>query len=103
MAIATYPLVEVQARIKALGRKAFTSTALGTGQDELDMTVQEMIDFICAQKPQPCYKTQAFSQKLESRGHARCLPLAVSEQANGLRQGLTGSRQQGRDLFEGVV
>jgi hypothetical protein len=57
MATPTYPLVDVQARIKALGRKAFTSTALGTGQDELGMTVHEMIDFICSRTDTQCYKT----------------------------------------------
>jgi hypothetical protein len=57
MAKPTYPLVDVQARIKALGRKAFTSTAIATAQDDLDMTVEEMIDFICSRTDTQCFKT----------------------------------------------
>lgn len=53
----TYSLIDVQDRIKALSRKAFTSTAIGTGQNELGMTVQEMIDFVCSRTDTQCYKT----------------------------------------------
>lgn len=57
MAKPTHSLAEVQAQIKSLGRKAFTSTAIQTAQDELGMTVQEMIDFICSRTDTVCYKT----------------------------------------------
>jgi hypothetical protein len=53
----TYLLSDVQARVRLLGRRAFTSTAIATGQHELGMTVSEMIDFICARTDRACFKT----------------------------------------------
>jgi chaperone required for assembly of F1-ATPase len=59
----TYMLTDVQARVRELGRKAFTSTAIDTAQDELGMTVEEVINFICSRTDTLCYKTMK-SQKL---------------------------------------
>jgi Motility quorum-sensing regulator, toxin of MqsA len=53
----TYKLVDIQAQIRLLGRKAFTSTAIATAQGELDMTVGEMIEFICSRSDTKCFKT----------------------------------------------
>jgi hypothetical protein len=57
MAKPTFLLVDVQSAIRAQGRKAFTSTAIATAQDELDMTVDEMIEFICSRNDTSCFKT----------------------------------------------
>ncbi|MFC4928185.1 type II toxin-antitoxin system MqsR family toxin [Delftia deserti] len=57
MANPTYLLVDVQTQIRALGRKAFTSTAIATAQDELGMTVEEMVGFICSRTDTTCFKT----------------------------------------------
>jgi hypothetical protein len=57
MATPTYPLVDVQAQIRTLGVLAFTSTAIKTGQDELGMTVAEMMEFICGRTDTDCFKT----------------------------------------------
>ena len=63
----TYKLVDVQAQIRLLGRKAFTSTAIATAQGELDMTVGEMIEFICSRSDTKCFKTME-SKKFEEFG-----------------------------------
>ena len=52
-----YDLKEIKAKIQAQGVRAFTSTAIATGQNELGMTVQEMIDMILARNDTTCFKT----------------------------------------------
>jgi hypothetical protein len=53
----TYDLLQIKAKVKVQGVSAFTSTAIATGQNELGMTVQEMIDMILARNDTLCYKT----------------------------------------------
>ena len=53
----TYRLADIQAKVKAEGRKAFTSTAIETAQNELGMTVGELIDFICSRTDTHFFKT----------------------------------------------
>ena len=53
----SYDLRQIQEMVKLKGAAAFTSTAIATGQDELGMTVQEMIDMIVARKDTLCFKT----------------------------------------------
>lgn len=53
----TYSLVEVQAQVKAQGRKAFTKSAIDCGQDGLGMTTKEMIEFIGNYPNTGFYKT----------------------------------------------
>jgi hypothetical protein len=57
MAKPTFTLSDVQSMLLKKGVKAFASTAIATAQDELGMTVPEMIDFICSRTDTQCYKT----------------------------------------------
>lgn len=53
----TYDLQLIKALVKAQGFRAFTLKAIASGQDELAMTVQQMIDMILARNDITCYKT----------------------------------------------
>lgn len=53
----TYDLKVIQAQVKAQGLRAFNSSAVVTGQNELGMTVTEMIAMILARADTTCYKT----------------------------------------------
>lgn len=53
----TYDLENIQARVRVEGIRAFTFKSIETGQDELGMTVQEMIDMILSRTDKVCYKT----------------------------------------------
>ena len=84
----TYLLVDVHAKVKELGRKAFTSTAIGTGQSELGMMVQEMVDFICSRTDTQCYKTMP-AHNVPGAIDAGRLSMALPEQSDGIRESVT--------------
>lgn len=52
-----YELQQIKAKVQAQGMSAFTSRAIATGQNELGMTVQEMIDMILSHNDTTCYKS----------------------------------------------
>lgn len=53
----TYPLATVQSRVSALGANAFTASALNSAQNELGLTLQEMINTIDTARESDCFKT----------------------------------------------
>ena len=57
MARPTYALTIVQSQVNKLGAKAFTASALDGGQNELGLTLEEMIGTINSAKESDCYKT----------------------------------------------
>lgn len=63
----TYPLADVQARIRQLGAAAFASSALDTAREELEMTVDQAIEFICGRTDRECFKTMP-SRQCEAPG-----------------------------------
>ena len=57
MAKPTYPLATVQSSVNALQAKAFTASAINGGQNELALTLAEMIATTNAATESDCYKT----------------------------------------------
>ena len=57
MAKPTYSLASVQSRVNSLGANAFTSSALNSAQNELGLTLHEMINTINTARESDCFKT----------------------------------------------
>ena len=57
MATPSYPLVQVRAQVKILGRKAFSASALNAGRSELGLSSQKMIDLILGCTDKDCFKS----------------------------------------------
>jgi len=57
MAKPTYPLVTIKSQVNALQADAFTASAINGGQDELGLTLAEMIATINAAAESDCLKT----------------------------------------------
>lgn len=57
MAKPTYALATVQAKVSGLGANAFTASALNNAQNELGLTLAEMISTINAARESDCFKT----------------------------------------------
>ena len=52
-----YALATEQSRVNALGANAFTASALNSGQNELGLTLAEMISTINSAAASDCFKT----------------------------------------------
>lgn len=57
MAKRSYALTAVQSKVNQLGANAFTASAMNGGQNELGLTLGEMINTINSAKETDCYKT----------------------------------------------
>ena len=57
MAKPTYSLATVQSSVNALQARAFTASAINGGQNELALTLAEMIATINSATESDCYKT----------------------------------------------